>query len=507
VRAQAVKQQPELADPLQVTMALPLPDLAAGDRAAARTRLGPDRTEHVVVVAALLVLVGPVAHAEGGRDAGAACWLALVTIAALAVTRPWERLAGRRWLLAPAVALAALFVLPATGVGRGGAVAALSYALVAGLLLAVTAYARTPARRAAVAALLCVGGVAQFGWALVPWWGSEDPTHPMVGTYFSHNQLAVALLLPALLGAALAVVGSRPWRSAGAVAAPLCAAGVVLSTSRATLACLVVGWVVVVVLALLVAGGRRQAVLRAVAVTAVAVVLTVVLPGPPLFSSWQSPLGGAAARAAVGETVDANTTYRTEFWREALSVTRAHPLTGAGYGRLATESAPLVPTSWARSPLAHSGPLQAFADGGVLLGLTVLAGLGLVVAGLLRRLATLRGLRKARARDPVGADTALVLAASVAGLALLAHALVDTDWSYPALAAQLAVVLGLALAARPVDPVAVAAPQRDLVAATGSAVLVLVLAVGAVGAWGQSFHISAPAQGPANQTATGEVHP
>lgn len=513
----AVKAHPEAADPLQVTMALPLPDLASGDQASARASAAR-RAEHVSVVVALLVLVGPVAHAQGGRDPGAAAWLALVTIVAIAATRPWERLTGRAWLLAPAVALAALYVLPATGTGRDGAVAALMYALAAGLFLAVAAYARTPARRAVVAGVICAGGVAQFGWALVPWWGDQDPSQPMVGTYFWHNQLAVALLLPALLGAALAIVGDRPWRSAGALAAPLCAAGVVLSTSRATMGCLVVGWVVVVALSLLAAKDRRQACLRAGALTVVTLVLTFVLPGPPLFDTRQSPLGGAAARSAAGQTVDANASYRTEFWREALSVTRAHPLTGAGYGRMGTESASLVPTAWARSSLAHSGPLQAFADGGVVLGLTVLGGLALAAAALLRVV----WVRVRRGGHRGGADSALTAAAAISGLALLVHSLVDTDWTYPALAGQFAVVVGLAVAARTcadsAQPTAARAPARNLVAAVGTAVVVVVLAVGSVAAWGQSFHISAQAASPLSstahtahiahtaETATGEVH-
>jgi O-antigen ligase len=470
------------ADSLQVTMALPLPALAPGDQPAQRARASV-LVEHAVVLGALLVLVGPVAYAAGGRDASAQAWLALATLAALAASRPWQRLTGRAWLLAPVAALAALFSLVATGGGRGAAVAAFSYVTAAGLLVSVAAYARTPARRAAVAGVLCVGGVAQFAWALVPWWGGADPAKAMVGTYFWHNQVAVALLLPALLGACLAVVGKRPWRAAGWIATPLCVAGVVLSTSRATLACLLVGWVLVVALSVVAAPNRRRALARAAVLTVVAAGLTFVLPGPPLFATHVSPLSGAAARASAGETVDANSTYRTEFWREALSVTKAHPFAGAGFGRLAAESAALTPSQWARSPLAHNGVLQAFADGGLPLGLPVLA--GLVVAGA----ALVRGVR---VRPRAGADAALVAAASVAGLALIAHSLVDTDWSFPALAGQFGVVVGLALAARTANEPGTE-PARQLAASVGSAVLALTLVIGAAAAWGQEFHISATA--------------
>ena len=244
--------------------------------------------------------------------------------------------------------------------------------------------------------------------------------------------------------------------------------------------------------------------MRALVVTVLAAGLTVLLPGPPLFSTQSSPFSGTAARASSGQSLDANAGYRTEFWREALVVVRAHPIVGAGYGRLAEEAESLVPRSWALSPLAHSGPLQALA-GGLLLGLPVLVGLGVIALGLLRRI---------RVRVRSGADTALVAAGAVTALALVAHSLVDTDWSYPALAGQFAVVVGLTLAARPAraqEPVpeqapdpAQQAPPVNLWAATGSAVLALTLAVGCVVAWGQPFHISELS---APQTVTGEVHP
>ena len=522
-----VKAHTEGADPHRVTMAAPLPELAQGEQpqsvAAGRSRHLPppaELVEHAAVLAALTVLVGPVAHSEGGRGPGAASWLAVATIAAIAGTRPWHRLTSRLWLLAPALALAAFYVVPATAGGRAASVAALSYATASGLLLAVAAYARTPRRRAAVAALLAAGGVAQFGWALVPWWGGRDPSQPMVGTYYWHNQLAVALLLPALLGAALAVAGRRPWRAAGWVAAPLCAAGVVLSTSRATTASLLAGWVAVLAVSVAASSRRRPAAGRALAVTVAACALTFVLPGPPLFDTRVSPLAGATARAAAGETVDANTAYRTQFWREAMSVTTHQPLTGAGYGRMAQASTPITPTSWAHSPLAHSGPLQAFADGGLPLGVSLLACLAVLAFALLRTLAT--GLRAAIAPRRIdstttvaggdaqhspqvqGADAALAMAAAVAALALLAHSLVDIDWSYPALAGQFAVVAALALAPqhqpRPAGSSQPSRSRRDVAAAGGSAVLVLVLALGAAAAWGQQFHISAP------QTATGKAH-
>ena len=507
-----VKPPGETADAHEVTQRVQ-PSAAAealthGDGTATTEVAGPDSNtnrraafEHVAVLAAIAALMFPVAHAEGGRGDGAIAWLAILTALAVVATRPWRRLRSAGWLVVPVLSVAALVVIPLTGVGRGGAVAAATYVVTAGLAVAAAAYARSPLRRAAIATLLCAGGVAQFAWALVPWWGSGYSSSPMVGTYYWHDQFAVAMLMPALLGLGLAVCGQRPWRFAGWVMAPLGVAGVVFSTSRATLACLVVGWVLVVGVCLWsIERGEssRKAWTRAVAATALAVGLILVLPGPPLFPTHQSPFSGASARASTGETVASGTAYRTEFWREAITVTAHHPLAGGGYGRIGVDSARLVPPSWAHSALAHSGLLQAFGDGGLLLGVPVLLALVLAVAAVLRRFRLRRG---------GGPATALVGAAAVAFLAALTHGLIDTDWTYPALVCQFGVLLGLVLAApawrrsesnepnsAAIEPIR----SHDIAARTAAAVLVAALAVAAAVAWGQPFAINNP---PAASTA------
>jgi O-antigen ligase len=489
-----VKQPGGRADASKVTLVEP--SLVAGPaRTAVRGRawlarwVADPRLEHLAVVLALLVVVSPLAHAGGGRDAGSAAWAGLLVVPALLVTRPWARVPVSGLVLVAAVAVAALAVLPATDSGRAGAVAALAYGLALASGVVVVAYARTAARRAAVAAIVCAGGVAQFAWALVPWWGGGDPSQPMVGTFDWHNQLAAALLAPALLGLALALSGRRPWRSAGWVAAPLAVAGVVLSTSRASVVLLVVGWLGIVALAWWRAEpgrGRSRVAARALVASVVAVALTVLLPGPPLFSTSASPFAGASARSAAGETVDTNVTYRTQFWREAVTVFGEHPLAGAGYGRTAAEVSGRVPATWAVSSLAHSGPLQALADGGLLLAVPLvllLVGVGL---GLLRRMRP-RGDLSDRSGDAV--DLVLVPAAVVASAVLGVHALVDVDWSYPALAVQAAVVAGVAFAV-PVRRAAAGASQRASRVAV--AALVGALLVGSLAAWGQPFHINAP---------------
>jgi O-antigen ligase len=500
-----VKRPSGRADASKVTLVEPSP-VAGPARTAVRGRARLARgelLEHGLVLALLLMVVAPLTLAQGGRDAGAAAWAAMVAVPALLVTRPWSRLPVRALALVAAVAVAALLVLPLTGSGRAGAVAALTYGVALACGVTVAAYARTPARRAAVAGVLCAGGVAQFGWGLVPWWGGADPSRPMVGTFFWHNPFAASMVAPALLGLALAIAGRRPWRAAGWVAAPLGAAGVVLSTSRATLALFVIGWLAVVGLSCWIAAPGRErsrVVASGLVATVLAVALTAVLPGPPLFETSTSPLAGASQRNASGETFNVNLAYRTQFWREAVLVFRHHPLAGAGYGRIAADVRGQVPAGWAVSSLAHSGPLQALGDGGLLLAGPLLVLLVCVGMALLRRLRP-RGDPGLGADDP--ADRILVSAAVVTSGVLGLHTLVDFDWSYLTLAAQAAIVAGLALAVPVRRRDAAASPPRpDAPLAGLAAVAVLVAAVvaGSVAAWGQQFHINAPA-GQAAQNA------
>jgi O-antigen ligase len=103
---------------------------------------------------------------------------------------------------------------------------------------------------------------------------------------------------------------------------------------------------------------------------------------------------------------------------------------------LVSATAKVTPAGWPRSPLAHNDYLQAFAEGGLLLGLPFLAACVLIGIGLLR---VLRSRVHRRAFD---VRTGL----AVGALALMAHAAVDFDWTYPALLILFAVVAALAIA-------------------------------------------------------------
>jgi O-antigen ligase len=462
------------ADPSAVTIAERL-EVAPGEASAtdrATTWTSPITLTGLVVVA-LLVTWFP--HAFGGRDSGATSVAAIAVAVSLVLIRRWRSTRLVLIGLLAWLAVAALLVVPLTSGGRGAAVAATTYGLAAGAFLLTRRLGRDELARQALVAAIALGGILQFGWAFLPWWGSGDPAHGMVGTYYWKNQYAAALLAPAVLGLALAVLNRRPWRTIGWVAAPLAVTGTFLSASRAALAVLVLGWVVVG--PLLVAGGdRRGRAVRWVAVSLLTAVVAVVLPGPPLFMHRQSPLSQTVATTADGH-LQSSGDYRVQVWTEAVHVFANHPVNGVGYGRVAAATDGWRPADWPASALVHNGGLQALADGGLLLGVPFLLLLGAAVVALLRAAIPRSGAR----RGP------MVEVAAVAGLMLIAHSMVDFDWSYPALAVIAAVVIGLAVPAGPGTPEGLARRSAGWL----GAVLVAALVIGGIASWGQQFHVNA----------------
>jgi O-antigen ligase len=291
----------------------------------------------------------------------------------------------------------------------------------------------------------------------------------MVGTFFWWNPYAAYLLAPALLGLTLAVVGRRPWRSVAWLATPFTVAGIVLSTSRATLACLAAGWLIVGVVVVITQPRRSAALVRAATLTVLSVAVTYVLTSPLLFQVNVSALGGAQARAGGGGTVAANSAHRIEFWHQAFRAFVSSPLDGTGYGRILSAGTPSTAT--ASSPLAHNGFLQALAEGGVLLAVPLalaLAGSAVLLVLALRRPTNWGG---------------VPFAAGIAGLGLIVHGLVDFDWTFPANVGALA--LCVALAAAPRWQAEHSTKPRRLV---GGLLVALALTAGVL-AVGQSFEI------------------
>ena len=293
----------------------------------------------------------------------------------------------------------------------------------------------------------------------------------MVGTFYWHNQFAAFLLAPALIALALVVRNRAPWRLVGWVVAPLATAGVVYSTSRGALGILICGWLVIGVLACRVKPNRR-AVVRWLAASLLAAGVTVAVSGPPFFPSSASPFAATQARASGGDTADANSAYRVRMWHEAVIVFDHHPVVGVGYGGLQKSAEKLTPGSWPRSPLAHNDYLQALAEGGLLLGLPFLAACAGIGIGLLR---SLRSRVRSRVLD---VRTGLIVGA----LALMAHSVIDFDWTYPALFTLAAIVSAAAIAPtlRRPQPTATASPGADRSASTQLRIRIALVALLAV---------------------------
>jgi O-antigen ligase len=398
----------------------------------------------VIIGLAVAYLTMPFAQATGGRDSWALTKAAVVVVVALIAAKPWQRLRVGTLALAVAVAVVALTVCLVTPPGWFGATRASSYGVAAGAFVAVASYARSVRRAYLIGAIVATAGAVQFCWSFVAWWGGRDQSIPMVGTFYWHNQYAAFLLAPALIALTLLVNHRPPWRLVGWVVAPLAVAGVVYSSSRGGLGILIGGWLLIGVLASRVKP-NRGALVRWLAASVLAAGVTLAISGPPFFSSSSSPFAGTQARSSAGGTADASTSYRLQMWHEAVIVFDHHPVVGVGYGALESTAAKLTPATWPRSPLAHNDYLQALAEGGLLLGVPFLAACGAVGVGLLR------GLRSRARRRVLDVRTGLIVGAG----ALMAHAAIDFDWTYPALFTLAAVVSAAAIAPvlrRPDDP-------------------------------------------------------
>jgi len=396
--------------------------------------------QSAAVFGALAVLGLWVTAGFGGRDPWREFAGLLAVLPALLLVRPWRY--GPRWLAWPLLAPAGAAVLVAATAPTGWAGAGQPAGWAYGGLLGWTAYgyvaaARAAGRRLGLAVAGCLLALLQFAQAWLPWWGSQDAAHRMVGTFYWHNQFAAYLVGLGLLAGGLALAGPGRSRLLGAGTVAVAFTGVLLSTSRASLALLVAGWLALPVLLRGTAPARvlaRRWVLTGVAGAALAGLLTSPLlmarPGGP----WAALQARQAAQPVVGNGI-----ARLDFWRSALDIFGAHPLTGAGFGSFGPASLAYGSPTAGRSTYVHNGLLQAFSDGGLLLGSAVLAALAVLAAALL-------GLARDRSWRG-GSEAWLVAGGLLAVAALTAHSLVDFDWAYPSLLALLGLVGGLTASA------------------------------------------------------------
>lgn len=405
------------------------PDPVACDRVDAVRGVQPSVA--VVMVACLWWLIAA-PRMWGGRDVGAvSIGLVLTGLATLAV-RPHRYLPARFIGFAMGVSGAAVAVALLSPTGWAGASTAASYVAASWTVVAVAAAVVRDRRIADLVLLLvCAGAIVEVAEAWLPWWGGNSAAAPISGTFYWYDPFAAFLIAGSVIGFSVWLGRRGPVAVFGLMGFTLGSVGLVYSTSRAAGACFALA---VVALGLANVFRRRLAgAMRVAAGIGVTTFCIWAVAGPPFFSHRTLPFAGTAARAS-GQSLSQNGGYRMDFWHEAIGVFSRHPLTGGGYHSLASGSIGHVPQSWPLSPLAHNGYLQAVSDGGLLLGvpfLLAVAGIcGWVIASLVQSV---------RRRD--FSTVAFVLPLSVG--ALLAHSLVDFDWSYAANLTMVAILSGV----------------------------------------------------------------
>ncbi|MFI4977955.1 MAG: O-antigen ligase family protein [Solirubrobacterales bacterium] len=226
------------------------------------------------------------------------------------------------------LAWAALSLLWATDTGDGISAVA-RYA--PDMLLLPIAYMAIRTRRDLLIVLgaIVIGAViaAAFGILQPPSsTGLSESAERATGTIGDPNELAAALLLGVGLGAGLALSRERfvALRLGGAVAIPICAAGIFLSLSRGGLIALAALLVAGTVL-----GGRWRGVITGFLVlVAVAGVL------------YFTQVASLPARERV--TTAAGGSGRSDLWTISLRMVKTHPLEGVGVGNFQVLSADYV---------------------------------------------------------------------------------------------------------------------------------------------------------------------
>jgi O-antigen ligase len=364
--------------------------------------------------------------ADGGRQTSTVVWMVLACLPALLLTTPWRWVPSTLLLLLAAVPTAAIVVCYLTPTKFAYSRDLIVFAYGAVLATVAASYVRTPARRAALVLFVCGLGFYDYLEGFSAWRFHDDPGHPMVGTFYQQDMFGAFCCAVALVAGTLAVLGRSPWRWVGWVVAPIAVSGTVLSTGRAPQALLIVG--VLTLLGICLTGERRaQRVAALAGLIAVSIGLLFLLTGPLLFPhSSGSPISGTTRRAG-SDSLGSSSSIRQAYWRAAVREFADAPFAGEGLGAFGLTFFDRAPLGAFGSRYAHNGFLQAFAEGGLLLGLPLL---------LLGLLTVVAGLRALPQRGPLHSPWRA--AAALGALALLGHSLVDFDWTFPVLAGLLA---------------------------------------------------------------------
>lgn len=287
---------------------------------------------------------------------------------------------------------------------------------------------RMPGRQWMIALPPLVVALAEAGVGLLQYsGGSQDTT--VSGTFVNRNHFSAMLemSLPFAAGAVadFAPRGKRALGAcAGAAAAAVLIAGIVLSVSRggfavALLSLLLIAW--------LHAATRMRGPARAWTVFG-----SLALLACAAFALASGPL--LERLAAASSSGDTSMLDRVRFWKEAVRVVAAYPLTGCGFGGFVSAVAPYRAASLTRTlDYAHNDYLQFLAEGGVV------ALIPACIAGCLIVAAAWRGIF--RRTSPRGLGFAI--SCSVALFAGMMHSAADLITYVPATGMLLCWIAGM----------------------------------------------------------------
>ena len=292
------------------------------------------------------------------------------------------------------------------------------------------------ARRAALAGTLAAGGLLAAGAALLAYLQAPPGSlygAALWGSFPTSNVLAGYLLLGAFCAAGLAgAARGRTGQWSWGLGALLLAAALVGTRSRGGILAAgvgLLGWGIGAARLLPGRGRRMAALAAAVAIgTAVAVALW---EGPASLARWAH-----LPWALTSDTGEPSFRWRQLVYTWSAAMIRDHPILGTGPGTF-----PLVLGRYQQVPYvtgryAHNAWLELAAETGIPFTLLLLAGFVLSIR---------RGLQFLRAAAPD--ERPLVLGILSALLASAAHALLDFDWSLPAIALPICLLLGTLWAA------------------------------------------------------------
>jgi len=375
----------------------------------------------------VLAMVSALALADGGRHF---LWLSLVQASVfvlLALLLARGALGGVRLPIPWWCVLAAMGLASITSVRPEASVHELLLWITYGGLAVLTAVALREPGEWLVDGLVLIAGVL-CGIALFWFWGSRDLTSRWCSTFYWPNPFAAFLLLvlPLSLVRTLRAASARAALSHGAATTLFLTALIFTYSRGAWLA----GFLALGAAAAWLRRRPRTALVRGLALAgAVAIAVTLLS-----LAAHHGDSGAVAARAAsLTDSEDASAHGHLLFWRNALEMLAAHPVTGIGPGTFGAVHAAYQTDLRYYARDAHSLYLQSAAETG-LLGfaalLALLAASGLAWRRLLRRTAD-------------EAEYTLVLGVGLGLLAFLLHNAVDMDWSFPANPAMAFVLAGV----------------------------------------------------------------